>query len=62
MSDKGTSKIEDFLALGKSLAKGAGEADRKKLLDTLRDVAYSIEAPEDMIQRILFLVQGSSAY
>lgn len=50
--------MENFLSLAKAIAKNADEADRKKVLDTLRDVAYSIESPEDTIQRIMFSVRN----
>lgn len=32
------------------------EAGRQKILDGLRDLAMSIETPEDSMQRIMFLV------
>lgn len=57
MSHQGKSDMENFLSLAKTIARNADEAGRKKLLDTLRDVAYSIESPEDTIQRIMFSVR-----
>lgn len=33
------------------------EVGRKKILDDLRDLALSIETPEDSVQRIYFLVR-----
>ena len=57
MSHKGESDMDNLLSLAKAIAKDADEAGRKKLLDTLRDVAYSIESPEDTIQRIMFSVR-----
>ena len=57
MSHKGESDMDSLLSLAKAIAKDADEAGRKKLLDTLRDVAYSIESPEDTIQRIMFSVR-----
>lgn len=49
--------MDRFLSLAKTLADGTDEAGRKKVLDTLRDVAYSIESPEDTIQRVMFYVR-----
>jgi demethylsterigmatocystin 6-O-methyltransferase len=43
------------------LASTADEATRKKLIVTLRDLAYSIESPDDTMQRIMFLVSLSCA-
>ena len=38
-------------------AASATYVGRKKLLDTLRDLQYSIEAPEDTMQRVMHLVR-----
>ncbi|KAF7508283.1 hypothetical protein GJ744_009428 [Endocarpon pusillum] len=35
-------------------ASRANEAERKKIIDGLRDLAFSIESPEDTMQRIMF--------
>ena len=40
----------------RALAQGADEATRKKVLDSLRDLTYSLETPQDSIQRIIFYV------
>lgn len=40
----------------RALAKNADEAARKKILDGLRDLTYSIETPQDSVQRIIFYV------
>ena len=40
----------------KKLAATANEAGRKKLLDSLRDLSYSIETPYDTLQRFAGLV------
>ena len=61
MPGEGKSDMDTFISLAKTLAKDADEAGRKKVLDTLRDVAYSIESPEDTIQRIMFYVRSSCA-
>lgn len=37
-------------------AASANYVERKKLLDTLRDLQYSIEAPEDAMQRVIHMV------
>ncbi|MCJ1329290.1 hypothetical protein MMC10_005969 [Thelotrema lepadinum] len=38
----------------KKLAHAADEHGRKKLLNELRDLAYSIESPDDSVQRIMY--------
>lgn len=38
-------------------ANSLDEVGRKKILDDLRDLALSIETPEDSVQRIYFLVR-----
>ena len=40
----------------RALAQDANEATRKKVLDGLRDLTYSLETPQDSIQRIIFYV------
>ena len=40
----------------KKLAHAADEHGRKKLLNELRDLAYSIESPDDSVQRIMYQV------
>ena len=40
----------------RSLANNADDAARKKILDGLRNLTYSIETPQDSIQRIIFYV------
>jgi len=40
----------------KSLASGADEAQRRQILESLREVSDSIEAPQDTIQRLIYLV------
>ena len=40
------------------LAENANEAARKQILDGLRDLSYSIETPQDSIQRIIFYVSN----
>ena len=57
MTTENKKTVDAIVALAKSLTKEEDEAERKKLLDTLRDVAYSIESPEDTMQRIMFYVK-----
>ena len=57
MTTENKKTINAIVALAKSLTKEEDEAERKKLLDTLRDVAYSLESPEDTMQRIMFYVK-----
>ncbi|ODQ74016.1 hypothetical protein LIPSTDRAFT_336413 [Lipomyces starkeyi NRRL Y-11557] len=47
--------MDAFLAQAKALVKTADEAGRKKILDTLREVSYSLESPQDSAQRIMYL-------
>jgi len=42
----------------KSLASGADEAQRRNILVALREVSDSIEAPQDTIQRLIYLVSS----
>lgn len=49
--------MEAFIAQAKSLASTADEAGRKKILDVLRDVQYSLETPYDTLQRLSCLVR-----
>lgn len=48
--------MDAFIASAKDLMATADEAGRKKILDTLRDVSYSLENTQESAQRILFLV------
>lgn len=41
----------------RNAAATADEAGRKELLDSLRDLQYSIEKPEDTMQRVIHLVR-----
>lgn len=43
------------------MARMANEADRRKILDGIRDLAYSIESPKDTTDRIMFLVRVSKS-
>ena len=58
MSEEGILDMDVFLSLAKTVANDTDEAGRKKVLDILRDVAYSIESPEDTIQRVMFYVSN----
>ena len=48
--------MESLIAKVRQEAAAATYVERKKLLDTLRDLQYSIEAPEDAMQRVIHLV------
>lgn len=48
--------MESLITKIQQEAASASYVDRKKLLDSLRDLQYSIETPEDTMQRILHLV------
>ena len=48
--------MEALITQTQNLAIGADETGRKKLLDTLRDLQYSLETPYDTLQRITGLV------
>ena len=58
MPGEGRSDMDAFMSLAKKVVSDTNEAGRKKVLDTLRDVAYSIESPEDTIQRVMFYVSS----
>ena len=53
--------MDTIFAQLRSLVQTADEAGRKKILDGLRELSYSIESPQDSIQRICFLVSRASA-
>lgn len=48
--------MENLITRIQQEAASATYVGRKKLLDTLRDLQYSIEAPEDTMQRVMHLV------
>ena len=50
--------MDKLLAQVKHDASTGDEAARKKLLQGLRDLAFSIETPEDTIQRVMFEVES----
>jgi demethylsterigmatocystin 6-O-methyltransferase len=50
--------MDAFLAQAKTLVKTTDEAGRKKILDTLREVSYLLESPQDSAQRIMYLVRS----
>lgn len=53
--------MENIINQIKSLAKGADEAGRRKILDGLRDLALSLETPQDTMQRISYIVCNTSS-
>ena len=48
--------MEAVMNQAKRLAETVSEKERKKLIDGLRDLSYSLETPDDTIQRIMFRV------
>ena len=48
--------MDTLLEQIKAEAATVDETGRRVILDKLRDLAYSIEAPEDTMQRILYQV------
>ncbi|KAK9583565.1 hypothetical protein V6Z96_007812 [Aspergillus fumigatus] len=47
--------MESLIAKIQQEAASASYVGRKKLLDTLRDLQYSIETPEDAMQRVIHM-------
>ena len=43
----------------KRSAETVNEQERKKLIDGLRDLSYSIETPDDTMHRIMYMVSGA---
>lgn len=52
--------MDAFFAQAKELIKTADEAGRKQILDSLRDLSYSLESTQDSAQRIMYLVRIQS--
>ena len=48
--------MEGLLDQAKHLADTVSEKERKKLIDGLRELSYSIETPDDTLQRIMYSV------
>jgi demethylsterigmatocystin 6-O-methyltransferase len=53
--------MDALIAQVQSIAKTADEAGRKKLLDSLRDLSYSLETPSDTSQRVMYQVRGHTS-
>ena len=51
--------MDSFILQARSLANTTNEADRRQVLDTLRDVQYSLESPYDTLQRLSCVVSTS---
>lgn len=49
-------KLDTVLNQVKSLATSASESTRKDIMSSLRNLANSLEAPDDTMERIMFLV------
>jgi demethylsterigmatocystin 6-O-methyltransferase len=52
--------MDALIAQAKELIKTADEAGRKQLLDSLHELSYSLETPQDSATRIMYLVRRSS--
>ena len=52
--------MEEVTRTVKRLASDADELSRRKLIDGLRDLSYSIETPNDTLERVAFLVETNS--
>ena len=48
--------MEAVIDQAKRVASNVNEVERKKLIDGLRDLSYSLEAPDDTMQRVMYLV------
>ena len=48
--------MEAIIDQAKRLAGNVSEQERKKLIDGLRDLSYSLETPDDTMQRIMYMV------
>lgn len=51
--------MDALFAQAREAAKTADEAQRKKLIDDLRDLAIELETPWDSMQRIMYLVRNT---
>jgi hypothetical protein len=52
--------MDQLVAEVKRLAVNADEQARRQIMDSLHNVAYSIETPQDTIQRIMYSVRVPS--
>lgn len=52
--------MEDILAQIKALASDADDVGRKRILQSLQELSYAIETPQDSMQRILYLVSTAA--
>ena len=48
--------MESIIEDVKRLASNSDENGRKKLIDSLRELSYSIETPDDTLQRLMYTV------
>lgn len=51
--------MEEVSDTVRHLASGINENGRKKLIDGLRDLSYSIETPDDTLHRLKYMVKPS---
>jgi demethylsterigmatocystin 6-O-methyltransferase len=54
--------MDAIIAHVENLAKTADEAGRRKMIESLRNVQFSIETPNDMLRRLCGLVSDIRAY
>lgn len=57
MKPQGQLNMDAIITQVHDLAKTADEAGRKKILDSLRDLSYSLETREDTAQRVMYQVK-----
>lgn len=50
--------MEAIIDLAKHLANTTDEAGRKRLSDGFRNLSYSLETPDDTLQRIIYYVNA----
>ena len=50
--------MEAVIDQAKRVASNANEAERRKIIDGLRDLSYSLETPDDTMQRVMYLVSA----
>jgi demethylsterigmatocystin 6-O-methyltransferase len=55
-------KMDAIIAQVENLAKTADEAGRRKMIESLRNVQFAIETPNDMLRRLCGLVSDIRAY
>ena len=54
--------METVVTEVKRLAGNVNEATRKQMIDQLRELSYSLETPDDTLQRVMYLVSMKIAH